>query len=323
MEVFNLTLTQMLVMFILMLTGCILKKGNFIPDDSSAVISKLLAFVLAPALTLNNQITTCTPKTFADNSQLILYGLIIVLVAIGISYPVSALFIRNREKTPELAYQQQIYKYALTFGNFGYMGNYIVLGIWGDVMLFKYTMFTFIMNIIVYVWGIYILVPKSHNSRGIWSNLKSGLLTPPFIALILGMFLGLTGISNYIPTFITSSLKSAGDCMGPMAMLLAGIVIGEYNFSELLRDKKVYLATLLRLIIIPAVFVGVLNLLNVNHDIIVITLIAYATPMGLNTIVFPAAYGGNTKTGASMTMISSLFSVLTIPIMYYIFAVLL
>ncbi len=323
MEVFNLTLTQMLVMFIIMMTGYILKRGNFIPADSSAVISKLLAFVLAPALTLNNQILTCTPKTFEDNSVLMIYGLVIVLAAIGLSYPLSTLFVRNQKKLPELAYQQQIYKYALTFGNYCYMGNYIVLGIWGDEMLFKYNMFTFVMNIIVYVWGLYVLVPKSLNAKGVLGNLKSGLLTPPFIALVSGMFLGLTGISNYVPTFITSSLKSAGDCMGPMAMLLSGIVIGEYNFSELLKDKKVYLATLLRLIIIPAVFVSVLKLLNIQSDIIIITLIAYATPVGLNTIVFPAAYGGNTKIGASMTMISSTLSIITIPLMYYIFAVLL
>lgn len=322
MEVFNLTLTQMLVMFILMMTGYILKKGNFIPDNSSDVISKLLAFVLSPALGLNNQITTCTPQRFAENSGLMLYGLLTVLVAIGISYPVSALFIRNREKTPELAYQRQIYKYGLTFGNFGYMGNYIVLGIWGDMMLFKYSMFTFVLNLVVNIWGIYILVPKSHSTGSVRSNLKKGFLTPPFISMILGLFLGLTGMANYVPETVTSALKSAGDCMGPMAMLLAGIVLGEYNFSQLLKDKKIYLATILRLIIIPAAFVGTLKILNVNQDIVIMTLIAYATPMGLNTIVFPAAYGGDTKTGAAMTMISSVLSVITIPLMYYAFAVL-
>ena len=82
MEVFNLTLNQMLVMFIIMLTGYILKKGKFIPDASSAVISKMLAFVISPALTLYNQIVMCTPETFTQNSRLILYGLIIVVVAI-------------------------------------------------------------------------------------------------------------------------------------------------------------------------------------------------------------------------------------------------
>ena len=323
MEVFNLTLTQMLVMFVIMLTGYILRKGNFIPNGSSAVISKMLAFVISPALTLYNQIVMCSPKTFTENSRLMLYGVVIVVIAILISYPLSALFVRNREKDAKLEYQRQIFKYAITFGNFGYMGNYIILGIWGDEMFFKYTMFTFLMNVAVYAWGICILVPKSQNSRSVWSNLKSGLLTPPMLALVIGMFLGLTRLSQYVPAFMTTALKNAGDCMGPMAMFLAGIIIGEYNFSELLRNKKVYFVTLLRLIVLPAIFVGILKLMNIAEDIIILTLIAYATPMGMNTIVFPAAYGGDTKTGASMTMISTVLSVATIPFMYYIFAVLL
>ena len=54
-----------------------------------------------------------------------------------------------------------------------------------------------------------------------------------------------------------------------------------------------------------------------------IALIAFATPLGMNTIVFPASYGGDTKTGASMAMISHVLSVATIPLMYYLFIILL
>ena len=52
-------------------------------------------------------------------------------------------------------------------------------------------------------------------------------------------------------------------------------------------------------------------------------LIAFATPLGLNTIIYPAAYGGDTKTGASMAMVSHTLSVITIPFMYFVFIVLL
>ena len=82
MEVFTLTLTQMLVMFVIMLTGYILRKGNFIPNGSSAVISKMLAFVISPALTLYNQIVMCSPKTFTENSRLMLYGVVIVVMSV-------------------------------------------------------------------------------------------------------------------------------------------------------------------------------------------------------------------------------------------------
>lgn len=323
MEVFNLTLTQMLVMFLLMLTGYILQKAKILPQNSSAVVSKLLVFVLSPALTLSNQIKMCTPKNLMDCSTLILYSTIIMLVALGISYALSAIIVKNKNKDPELSYQRQIYKYAIAFGNFGYMGNYIVLGIWGDAMLFKYLMFTFLMNAVVLAWGLYILVPKDKNAKSVWANLKTGLLTPPFLAMILGILLGVTGVSKYVPPFLTTALDNAGNCMGPVAMLLAGIVVGGYNFGDLLKNKKVYLTSLLRLIILPALFVTILKLLGISEEIVILTLIAYATPMGLNTIVYPAAYGGDTKTGASMALISNILAVATIPLMYYIFAVLL
>ena len=110
--------------------------------------------------------------------------------------------------------------------------------------------------------------------------------------------------------------------MGPCAMLLAGIVIGGYNFKGLLTNKKVYLVSLLRLIVIPGVIALVLKAIGTSSEIVTLALIAFATPLGMNTIVYPAAYGGDTETGASMTMISSTLSVITIPLMYLLFVVL-
>jgi len=279
MEIFNLTLTQMLVMFLLMLTGYILRKGKILPETASSSISKLLAFVLSPALTLGNQIKMCTPETFINNSGLMIYGLVLVIAALGLSYPVSALIVKNPQKDPMIDYKRNIYRYALTFGNWGYMGNYIILGIGGDELLFRYTMFTFFLNLITYSWGIYVLVPKSHNSGSVLKNLKQGLLTPPFIAIILGMVLGISGVGRIVPTFVTNALDSAGNCMGPMAMILAGLVVGEYDFSQLLKDKKVYIVTFLRLIVIPAVFILGLKTLNTPKEIMQLALVCFAAPM--------------------------------------------
>ena len=67
----------------------------------------------------------------------------------------------------------------------------------------------------------------------------------------------------------------------------------------------------------------ILKLIGASYEIQLLSLICLATPLGLNTIVFPAAYGGETKTGASMAMISHVLSVITIPLMYLLFVVLL
>ena len=118
-------------------------------------------------------------------------------------------------------------------------------------------------------------------------------------------------------------IDNASNCMGPIAMLLAGMVIGNYNFKGLFNNVKVYIVTAMRLVITPALMIIALKLFGVGGEVIVLALVAYACPIGLNTIVFPAAYGGDTKMGASMVLISSFLAVITIPLMYWVFVILL
>ncbi len=323
MEIFNLTLSQMLMMFTLILVGFIIRKKTNIAENSGAIMAKLETFIFVPALSLFNQMTKCTVENFKENASLILYGLVILLFAILLAYPMSKLFVKKREgELQEVTYQRNIYKYALTFGNYGFMGNFIALGVWGNDFFYKYSLFTFLIGIVCYSWGLYILIPKEHNV-GIINNLKKGLINPPVIGLVIGMFIGLCGLTKFVPQFMITALDNAGKCQGPVAMVLAGFVIGGYNFKELIVNKKIYVITLFRLILIPALMMIILKLIGTNKEIMTLALIAFATPLGLNTIVYPAAYGGDTKTGASMTTISHTLSVVTIPLMYLIFIVLL
>ena len=320
MEIFNLTLKQMLLMFSLILVGFLLRKKSKLPENSGTVMAKLETFIFVPALYLFTQMTKCTVETFTENASLILYGLVICLVSIAVSYPLSRCFVRKGSASPESTYQRNIYKYAMTFGNYGFMGNFIILGVWGTDFFYKYSLFVFLVGILCSSWGLYILIPKEKNAS-IFDNLKKGLLTPPLIALIIGMLFGLLNLTQYVPGFLINAFDSAGECQGPVAMVLAGFVIGGYNFKELVSDKKIYIASFLRLVVIPGVILLVLKCIGASTEIMTLALIAFGTPLGLNTIVYPAAYGGDTKTGAAMSMISHTLSVISIPLMYLIFIV--
>ncbi len=323
----------MMMMFLLMAVGFILRKKDVLPDNASTMMAKLLTYAFVPALTLKAQINNCTPETFKENAELIVYGLILTLVAITVAYPLSRLFIRNHKECAESTYQRNIYKYALAFANFGYVGDFVVLGVFGDEMYFKYTLFKFFMVILCYGWGLYILVPKDKGAN-FFQNLKNGLVTPPMIAVVIGIILGLLNFRAYMPDFVMTALSNAGACQGPLAMVLAGFVVGGYSFKDMILNKKVYLASLMRLIVLPAAMLGILIhlrpvLTNITaaevYDTVVLpfTLIAFAAPLGLNTIIYPATYGGDTKTGAAMTLISSIMATVTLPLMYLLFVVIL
>lgn len=317
MQIFNLTLSQMLLMFSLIVAGYVLRKKRLLPSDTDSALSKLETFLITPALNLYTQMTRCTVDSFKQNWVLILYGGILSVSVILLAQPLSRLFIKKSDNS-EREYQRSIYKYSMAFSNSGFMGNFIILGVFGEEMFYKYLLITLVHSILCSSYGLYVLIPKDKGAS-LWHNLKKGLLTPMVIATLSGIVIGLLNLKQYIPEFLIKALDSAGSCQGPIAMVLAGFVIGGYEFKKLLTDKKVYFASFMRLIAIPGAIMLVLMAIGTSKEIMTLALIAFGTPLGLNTIVYPAAYGGDTKTGASMTMISHTLSVLTIPLMFLLF----
>lgn len=308
-EVFYATLSPMLVLFICMLTGYILNRKKLLPENSAAVLSKLENYVLVPALIINTFTKYCTVSSLAEQYRLILYCLAALALALAIAIPLSKAFTRE-------AYKRNVYKYALSFGNFSFMGNAIVPAILGEEALYRYMLFILPLNVAVYTWGLIILIPKGEKKQSVFKS----LLNPIFVSIIIGAVIGLSGLQTYIPDFVMSAVGNLSACMGPLAMVLTGFVIGGYEIVKLLKDAKVYVAAFLRLIVLPALFIVVLKLLGADRDTLILTLFAYGTPLGLNTVVFPAAYGGDTSTGASMAMISHTLCVITIPLMYTLLA---
>ncbi len=312
-EVFLATLSPMMVIFICLAIGFILKKSDILPENADKALSKLETYVLCPALSLSVFSKYCTVENVVNNYSMLLYSTLVLALAITISVVLSRFF------QPTDLYKRKIYQYALTFANWGFMGSAIVPMILGGTEhLFYYQLFALPLNFATYLWGVTILTPREHRKGSVLKN----LCNPIIIAVLLGMVIGLTGLGKSMPAFYTQTVDTLSSCMGPIAMVLTGFVIGKYEFKTLLKDKKVYVATFLRLFALPVLFIGVLYLLGANAYVLILTLFAYATPLGMNTVVFPAAYGGDTKTGASMAMISHVLSIVTIPIMYALLTVL-
>lgn len=306
MQVFSATFNQMLVLFTFMAVGFFLNKKKILPADSSVVLSKLETLLFVPCLVFSVFYKYCTVENFKQKSVYMLYGAAVMAVSLVIGVLLARLFARD-------SYLRRIYTYSFAVANFSFMGNAVVLGVFGEEILFDYMIFTLPLNLYVYSVGTASLKPDEKGGK---ISLKA-FVNPIFISLVLGAVCGLCAIP--LPSFITSAISSAGACMSPLAMLLTGFVVGGYSLKKLASDKKIYLASAIRLIILPALFMLALLLLKTDSAIIRAALCATAMPLGLNTVVFPAAYGGDTTPGASMALISHLISIVTIPVMFTIF----
>ncbi len=316
MNVFLATLNPMLTLFLCIAVGFVLYKCKILPEGSGAVIAKLETWVFCPALSFMTMLRFCTLATIRAHAINVLFGACCIALSVAIAIPLSCVFVKK--KSPE----RGIYRYALAVANAGYLGDPVVLSLFGEVALSYYKLFCLPLNIVIYTWGLSILVPSDKQKKNVFKK----LLNPPTVAMFLGIAAGLLGLEAHLPSFLLSSLDSLKVCMGPGAMLLAGITIARFELLEMLKNKKVYLATALRLFVFPLITVALmfglrelanaLFALEIGNTVLYLGFFATGAALGLNTVVFPEAYGGDPRTGASMALISHTFCVLSIPLLY-------
>jgi len=305
-DTFLIMLTPVLTLLSCILVGYFLHIKKILPESGEEVLSKLTNNVLLPAMAVNTFATNCTVESLSTHWDIVLDSFLVLLCAIAVAIPLSKLVV------PEGGYTRKIYQYALAFSNAGYVGIPVVQTMFGGDVLYQYLLFLLPVQTMTYTWGIAQLITGRDESAPAWKR----LLNPTLAAILTGIVIGLTGINHMIPEFIFSTAQTLGDCMGPMAMLLTGVVIGKYNLPVILKNKRVYIASVLRLIVLPALFLVPLYFIGASDLCLTLCLIAYCSPLGLNTVVIPAAYGQETLTGASMAVVSHILAMFTIPMMY-------
>lgn len=310
------TLNPMLMLVIYIIIGFVLGKTKILAGDSATTVAKLETWIFCPALSFVTMAKYFTVSTLSEHTVNIIFAGIFLGIAIPIAIVLARLIIKKPGD------ERNIYKYVLTFGNYGFMGEPLIKEIYGNQMLANFKLFCIPVTLIVYMWGVGLLIPKGKGK----SNALKSFFNPATIALFLGMAFGITGIGSKLPSFVDSTLASLSNCMAPVAMILLGITVSSYNTRQMLKGKRIYLATALRLLILPVIIIpilfGIKELacvafnLTIGNQILMYAFFIAATPHGMNTIVFPKAYGGDPKIGASLAMTSHALAAITIPLLF-------
>ena len=292
-------LNQMLYLFLCIFVGWGANKLNLLPKDADKTISKLLSNVVMPALIINSFYNNCTLANLRANGPSILYSALYYVLSMIIGIVLAPLFSKEKDV-------QGLYKYSFMITNMGFMGNALILGLYGDEMLFKYLMYTIPGMILLYSIGVVWLTGGKKKLS--WRS----FLNPMFFFMLFGILLGL--IHPPLPVFVTSSLNALAGCFAALAMLLTGFVIAKFELKGLLAVKPVYVLTLLRTILIPIGVFFLFRAIGTPKEILMLTVFTAAMPLGMNTIIFPAAYGGDLTTGASMAVISNVVGLVSVPL---------
>ncbi len=237
---------------------------------------------------------------------LLLAGTVFVVICIAASFLCS----RFLSKDP---YERNVFTYGLIFPNYGYMGNAVVMAVFPALFL-EYILFTLPLWILTYVWGIPALLLKDSSEKPTWKQRIKDFFSPMVISVLLGAALSLLQIP--VPQFAKDAVASAGGCVSPIAMLLSGMILGKFPLGKILGIKRVYLITALRLIVFPGLFLLAMTVIPFPQTVAVCTVCVLSMPLGMNTVIFPSAYGKDTRVASGMVLVSHVLSCLTIPVLF-------
>ncbi len=308
MALFSSTLNQMAFLVLLIAIGYILVKLKVVDGTAAGLLSKLENNVFVPALMLGTFMNNFTVARLSVSGKFFVTGVIVMCIMA----PLGTLIARFFSKS---AYERKIYTYGFAFANFGFMGNAVVSALFPETFM-QYLVLTTPYQMFIYAWAVPTLLIPAENATTLKERLRP-LINPMFVAVIIGIIIGLAKVP--LPPFAKTAVATLGDCMSPVAMLLTGMTIAKIDLGKVFRNVGIYVATFLRLIVIPLIAIGILTLLPISYDMKLCILCSLAMPLGLNTVVIPGAYGKDTSLAAGMALISHVLSALTIPFIFMLF----
>lgn len=313
MTLFLSTLSRLAFLFSFIVLGYALAKFKVVPRDADGVISKLENNLFAPCLIMGTFIGEFRTDSLIASWKPIAVCCLMLAVTLPLGVLLGRLFSKKE-------HDRNIYAYGLCFSNFGFMGLAVVQALFPHVFM-EYNVFLLPLWIGVYGWGIpSLLIPKERADKSLKVTLKR-IANPMFVCMIAGAVIGVTGLGKVIEgTVITDIINTAGSCMSPLAMLLTGVTIAKINIPKVVKSIGIYIASILRLVVIPIVLTPLIMLLPIDRSTVLCVLCALAMPLGLSPVVVPAGYGKDTSLAAGMAVISHALSIITIPIVFAIFS---
>ena len=295
---------QVLILFTFIAIGYILSKLEIVKPEHGKILSGILVLVISPCNTFSTFSRNFTPTYIKTNYTLLIAAVVTIASLAIAAYFVSKLFTKNN-------YDRRVYEYSLVMANYGYFGYVLAEGLFGEVGKLNLMVFSIPAGIFTYTYSFARLTKRTISFKG--------LINVNIIAIIIGMIVGIFGIP--VPSVIAKVSDSASACMGPIAMLLAGIVISQFNIKRLLVSTPAYVMVTLRLVGIPIIAGVILKLLGMNDAVTTSVMLFVSMPCGMNTIVFPRMVDENCEIGASLALLSSVLACITIPLVLTIFGV--
>ena len=291
----------MLKLFLLLVLGFVLFKCHIFDEYTNKKISALIVNVASPMLIISSI------AGVEGNDKSIVFLMIGAGILMYIGFIILGKIINRIFPFPKKDWP--VYECMVVFANTGFMGYPVLLDVFGQEAVFYASLIHMAFNFFVYTYAIMCLT-KSDDSK-FKLNFKQ-LLTPGIVLIFIGILIYLFDMQ--LPSVLMDTINSIGSLTAPLSMMMIGSSLAVYPIKDSFTDWRSYVFAFVRLIIVPFVTMIVCRLLHINPYYANITIITNAMPVGSMVLMLATQYNANVKIVTKNIVVSTLLSVITIPI---------
>ena len=289
----------MIVLLMMIGVGFALGKVKFMDEGMNASLSKLVSDILQAGLVLSGLLN-------ADPS----IGKLRALQYIGMSFVMYSFVFALSFVTPRLLLadksERGTYRFMTAFGNVSFMGFPVAMTLFKDNGQFYASMFNFPFSFLIFSVGVVMITGKKK-----YLNPRL-LLSPPFIASVIGMIMFFIGLR--VPEPVYRGIKTIGDAAVPLGMMIIGSSLSRIPFGRIFGDIRAYAYCVIKLLIIPVAAWFVFHFFVTDPIILGMMIVMTSMPGASITTMFSIRYGGNETAATRAVLLSTLFSAVTIPL---------
>lgn len=296
MNVSLILLKQIIIMFLLIAIGYFLCKKKMITLTGSGEIGKILLNIVIPVVIINS---FWTEKT-AEKTQALVYSAIVSVVVMAVAVIISTVLFGKKDG---------VSCFSSAFSNAGFIGIPLVQAVVGADAVFYISVMIVLINFLQWTYGVYVITddPSVMKPASIIRN-------PIVISVVAGIIIYFLNIPRFE---MADTLISDITCINtPLAMFNSGVYLAQSSLIQMLRNKKAWIVSLSRLVLIPLVTAFILKIIPLGtEEMKVAIMLATACPVGSNVAIFAQQYDKDYGNAVEQVCLSTVLCLISIPLM--------
>ena len=295
-------LNSVISLFLIMVVGVYGSKRNIITQEINNGLINFLLNITLPFMVISSFTFSFDMSIKSNVVKGFYYSIIAYLILIIASY-ILLLPIKGDKKT--------IIHFGNVFTNTGYIGFPVLNAIYGPEGVVYGSIFN--MFFVLFVWTYGIMLYKGHIEKGqLKKEIIKTLLNPSIIAVVIGVIIMMFDLR--IPQILYTSINSVGSISGPLSMIIIGVILSRGKIGDSFKDWKLYYGLAIKMVLLPSILYLISML--VDRTIVLNSILIIACmPAAAMTSIFAESYDKEKDFASIVVLMTTLLSVVTIPIL--------